>query len=153
MVNRPRNIGTHAETAVARVLQSGGWPHAERRALRGTHDCGDITGTPGICWEVKGGEAARNASDGQIVLWLADTERERVNARANFGVLVVQRRGVGAGNAGRWWAVMRAHEVARLIHGIHDVKPNPVVRLHLTDVMELLRSAGYGEPLDRDGAA
>ena len=57
MVNKPKQIGTRAETAVARYLAANGFPHAERRTLRGREDAGDITGTPGVCWEVKGGEA------------------------------------------------------------------------------------------------
>ncbi|NAE18288.1 hypothetical protein, partial [Enterococcus hirae] len=69
MPARPRDIGTAAETATVRYLRTAGFPHAERRALRGTHDCGDITGTPGLAWEVKGGQAAKGASDGQVAQW------------------------------------------------------------------------------------
>lgn len=157
-MTRPRDIGTRAETAVVKMLHSLGFPHAERRSLKGTLDQGDITGTPGICWEVKGGDAARHASDGQIGAWLAETERERVNAGADIGVLVVQRAGVGLGNAHRWWAILRLDEVAdltataldRVLDSTRDpfvlADPAPV-RLLLGDACTLLRSAGYGEPL------
>src|SRR5690606_4660297 len=52
---KPRDTGTRAETAVVRYRRDHGWPHAERRALRGNQDAGDITGTPGVCWSVKAG--------------------------------------------------------------------------------------------------
>lgn len=136
-MNRPKAIGTAAETAVVRYLQANGFPHAERRAMRGTLDCGDITGTPGICWEVKGGEAARSASDGLIDQWLDETERERVNARADVGVLVVQRRGIGPANAGSWWAITPVSVGGEIVP----------VRWLLRDYALGLRSSDYGDPL------
>jgi hypothetical protein len=150
MVNKPKAIGTSAERAVVRALHTLGYPHAERRALAGIHDLGDITGTPGICWEIKGGEAAKNASDGQINDWLAETEKERQNARADIGVLIVQRRGVGAANAHRWWAYVTSTVVATLADpssAVYDEAPVVPVRLTVADVVRLLRWAGYGEPL------
>lgn len=131
---RPKDIGTFAETAVVKAIRPRGFPHAERRALAGTHDLGDIVGTPGIVWEVKGGEAAKSASDGQIDKWLAETERERLNAEADMGVLVVQRRGIGAPNAHRWWAVFSGGPY--------------VLRWYLEDACRTLRKSGYGTPLE-----
>lgn len=136
---------------MVRALRSRGFPHAERRALAGTNDLGDIVGTPGIVWEVKGGEAAKTASDGLIDEWLAETDTERVNARADVGVLVVQRRSVGAPNAHRWWALLPLEVLARLtffgrsaamFHN-HDCP----VRMLLHDVCHVLVMAGYGEQL------
>jgi hypothetical protein len=149
-MNKPKAIGTKAETAVARWLQSAGFPHAERRALRGIEDAGDITGCPGICVEVKGGEAARAASDAQIGAWLAETETERLNARAVIGLLVMQRRGVGPANAGRWWAIMPAAQLCDLAGSdMLGRFPEPApVRMLLADVVAILRWAGYGQPLD-----
>jgi hypothetical protein len=147
---RPKDIGTAAETAVARALRRLGWPHAERRALAGAYDLGDITGTPGVAWEIKGGDAAKSASDGQIAEWMVETERERRNAGANIGVLVVQRRGVGPVNAHRWWAHLPLWQVAELAngHALTDAHTETLpVRMLLADVSTLLRDAGYGEPL------
>ncbi|MDH6460138.1 hypothetical protein M2302_000289 [Micromonospora sp. A200] len=151
MKRRPRDIGTKAESAVVRYIQPNGFPHAERRSLRGALDAGDITGTPAVCWEVKGGDAARTASDLMIERWMAELTRERENARAEVGILVVQRAGVGPANAGRWWAVLPLSTVALLRVGI---KPPPnravvadaSVRMLLADAVTLLRAAGYGEP-------
>ena len=145
MARRPRDIGTAAESAVCRYLAANGFPHAERRSLKGTFDQGDVTGTPGICWEVKGGAAAKTASDGLIATWLDETDLERVNARADIGVLVVQRAGIGPANAGRWWAVVNSTDFIAT-----DVPLKFPVRLYLADAVTLLRVVGYGTPLDLD---
>lgn len=147
-MNKPKAIGTKAETAVVRHLQANGFPHAERRALRGTQDAGDITGCPGLCIEVKGGDAARNASDNQITAWLAETETERDNADAEIGLLVVQRRGVGPANAGRWWAVLTVDAIRVMFDDpFSDLGPYDLpVRMLLADAVTLLRAAGYGTP-------
>ena len=68
-MTRSKDIGTRAETQVVRFLAANGWPSAERRALHGSLDQGDVTGTPGLVWEVKGGEAAKCASDKLISAW------------------------------------------------------------------------------------
>ncbi|MEO3929261.1 hypothetical protein ABGB07_36230 [Micromonosporaceae bacterium B7E4] len=144
---RPRDIGTAAETAVVRYLHTAGFPHAERRTLRGNLDAGDITGTPGICWEVKGGQAARTASDLDVTRWMAELATEVRNARATVGLLVVQRAGVGSANAGRWWAYMPAFQLADLIEKPMTVEAERhafPVRMLLADAVSLLRAAGYG---------
>ena len=147
MVNRPRNIGTAGESAVVKILQTHGWPHAERRQLRGHLDCGDITGTPGVVWEIKAGAKARNASDLQTAVWLKQTERERQNANADIGVLVMVRKGIGAPNAGRWWAAVTMHTLAQLMPAfLPPPQPSSAVLMHLTTMCHLLNRAGYGDP-------
>jgi len=141
---RPKDIGTAAETAVVRALRTLGFPHAERRALAGAYDLGDITGCPGIVWEVKGGQQTRQPSDEEIADWMAETEQERVNAGADFGVLVLQRHGVGPSNAHRWWAYLRAQKVM----AVHPAGPDFPVRVRLADACLFLRMAGYGHPVN-----
>lgn len=146
-MNKPRQVGTKAETAVVKHLAANGWPNAERRSLRGALDAGDITGTPGICWEVKGGDAARTASDLTISRWMEELAHEVVNARAEVGLLVVQRAGVGPANAGRWWVWMPAFQLAALVieaPGLDDDRGQFPVRMLLGDAVALLRAAGYG---------
>lgn len=100
--------GTRAETALAEYLR-GYWPYAERRALCGSVDKGDIAGIPGVVWECKAGERLC------IPQWLAETECERVNAGAELGILAVKPKGVGTTNVGRWWAIKPLeHEVLLL---------------------------------------
>lgn len=104
-----RTKGTAAETAVAGYLARNGWPHAERRALFGSVDRGDITGTPGLCWEIKAGARL------DIPGWLRQLETETVNARAANGFLVVKPRGVGEANVHRWWTIAPLHQVVGLL--------------------------------------
>lgn len=109
MVNVPRNKGTSAESAVVGYLREHGWPSAERRALRGTLDCGDVTGTPSLAWEVKYAGAGM-----KIGPWLAETGLERLNSRAQHGILVIKPAGLGLKRVGSWYAVMLAGDLTRL---------------------------------------
>jgi hypothetical protein len=153
MVNRPKNIGTAAETAVVRAARPRGFPGADRLTLTGALDRGDVGLCPGVIVEVKGGDAARTASDGMIDGWLIETERERVNAGADVAFLVTQRAGVGPANAHRWWAWWRYSWIADLGRtGIHPRLIGIPVRMQLGDALQLLRAAGYGDPLDVDEA-
>jgi hypothetical protein len=56
---------------------------------------------------------------------LKETEVERINAKADYGVLVVKPNGVGLGSVEDWWAVMTVGQI-----------------------LNLLRDAGYGDSLD-----
>jgi hypothetical protein len=141
MANKSGAIGTATETAVVKVLRQY-WPEAERRRLRGAEDWGDITGTPGIVWEVKGGAAARAASDAQIYNWLQETETERLNARAAIGVLVVQRKGIGAPNAGMWWAIFQSLPILSPYDRAESLVEMPV-RMYLSTACSMLKDWGY----------
>ena len=149
-MNKSKRIGTTAESAVVKFLTTHGWPSAERRALHGAQDQGDITGCPGLVWEVKGGEAARAASgdgaEAMIARWQWQTETERRNADADIGVLVVARQGFGPARVGRWWAIVDSHTLARLSTGAAPTNgmPSVTVRLVLNDICLVLDSYGYG---------
>lgn len=88
MTNHSKNTGTAFETALVRYLQENGWPHAERRALSGNTDKGDVTGTPGLAWEAK---AHATVTDGLIADWINQTRLEAKHANADLGVLVIKR--------------------------------------------------------------
>ena len=105
-----RAKGTRAESALVGYLRDHGWPYAERRALTGSKDKGDVTGTPGVAWEQK------SATRIDIPGWLRETETERVNANAEIGVLVIKARGVGATRVDQWAAVLPLHVVVDLLH-------------------------------------
>ena len=115
-MSKQRQKGTAAETAVVNHLRENGFGGAERRALHGSLDQGDITGTPGVAWEVK------NHKRYSIPEWLGETEEETANADADYGVLVVKPVGIGTTRVGEWWAIMP-----------------------LDDMLNLLRDAGYGD--------
>lgn len=143
MVNRSRNIGTTAETAVVRYLQQNGFPFAERRSLRGAKDAGDISGTIGVCWEIKGGSTAKYAGDALVEEWLVQTETERGNADADFGVLVMQRAGYGPERCGNWWAITRFGSI------VPSTRKGPLadapVRMTLSALVSFLHENGYGD--------
>lgn len=141
---RPKDKGTDAERAVVRYLQANGFPQAERRASNGNADRGDITGIPGICWEVKYRD--KMPGDGQINLWLIETEVERRHAEADIGILVVRRPYAAIAD---WWAVLPFWAFALLAEGLAfpDHGAHWPARMLLHDLVGLLRAAGYGDPL------
>lgn len=149
MTNRPKQIGTAAETAVVRAARERGFPQADRLTLTGANDRGDVGLCPGVILEVKGGQAAKAASDGQILTWLAETERERVNAGAHVAFLVTQRAGIGAPNAHRWWAHTTVGTFLTLLgdqwgtdQAVNAAAP---LRMTLADALAVVRAAGYGD--------
>lgn len=150
-MSRSKSVGTTTETAVVKAFQIGGFPRARRYALRGARDVGDVdTGDDNLVIEVKGGTAAETASDTQVGEWLAETERERRNADAALGILVLKRKGIGLARAGEWWAVLPGIAFVALVfdaptaaHTVPNVAPYPV-RVHLQNVIDLLRMSGYG---------
>ncbi len=98
MVNRSKNKGTQAESAVVNYLKERGWSDAERLALRGSLDVGDVRWTRRVHLEVKAGNAAHAASWQQCEKWLEEADREGVNAGVPC-YLVVKRKGhTGPGN-------------------------------------------------------
>jgi len=149
MSRRPKDIGTDAERAVVRYLQTVGFPHAERRAQNGAQDRGDITGTPGICWEVK----ARKKPPGDTLIaeWLGETEIERRNAGAAVGILVVRRPYAAVGF---WWAYRRLDDLIDGRDPMRQARPewllvqDAPVRMLLSDAVALLRADGYGTPAE-----
>ena len=94
--------GTAAETAVVRFLQANGYPHAERRALAGAQDRGDVAGIPGLVIEVKA--AARM----ELAAWLdeanAEGDFDPVNYDGDLPVVWHKRR--GKGSPGDWYVTM-----------------------------------------------
>jgi hypothetical protein len=101
MANKPAAKGRVAENGLVSYLQASGWPYAERRRLAGALDKGDVTGTPGVCWEAK-------YASGRISwwAWMRETVTEQRNAGAAVGVLVVKPPSVGIVNVHKWYAAV-----------------------------------------------
>lgn len=87
MVNPSKIKGTAWESEVARTLVEEDWPHAERRALQGALDKGDIAGVIGVAIE------AKNAKGVLLGPWLDEAHIEAINAKADMGVVWFKRRG------------------------------------------------------------
>lgn len=82
-------------------------PHAERRRLTGSHDRGDIAGTPGICWEIKSGARL------DLATWMHELEAEVTNDHAVHGALVIRPK--GRPNPHDWWAVLTVPDLLDLL--------------------------------------
>lgn len=109
LVSAARQKGTAAESAVVRYLADHGFPTAERRALHGALDQGDVTGIPGVVVEVK------NHRKYAFAEWLKELAEEKANAKADTAFLVVKPRGVGATRTGEWMCVMPLADMCRLL--------------------------------------
>ena len=142
MTNKPRAIGTAAETATRKLLNLY-WPEADRSPLRGNHDQGDIRGTGAFIWEIKAGNAAREVNSGLLTEWMRQTEVERTNAKVKYGVLVTTRLGYGPARASRWWAWLRVEDFAEIVGGCYLPDAEMPIRLELGALLELLADQGY----------
>lgn len=99
-MNRPKIKGTLAESAVVAYLRTVGFAGAERLALQGGKDRGDLTGLGPLVCEVK------NCQEYSFSAWLKEAEVERDNAKADFGFVVAKPRLVGTTRTGQWYALM-----------------------------------------------
>lgn len=86
-MNASKRKGTSWESAIVDYLREHGWPHAERRALSGNRDRGDIAGLPGVVIEAKAAKALDLAG------WTAEAEAERLNDGAALAAVWIKRRG------------------------------------------------------------
>lgn len=150
MSNPSKRKGTAAETAVTRWLRANGYPHAERRALSGNQDKGDILASPGLIIEVKnrqGGAGHGQPGPAELSAWMRQAATERRNARADLCPLVVKR--VGTTDVGRWFTYMTAAEFAYLLDSGLDVRVGDApVCMALADLVAILRAVGYGDALE-----
>jgi hypothetical protein len=103
----PRRKGSAFERDVVHYLQAHGFPDAERAFGAGRpEDIGDVVGIPGVAVEVK------NHACLELAQWIDEADRERVNAKQPYGVVVVKRRGKSAAQS---YVVCDLATFARLI--------------------------------------
>jgi len=140
-MSRSRAKGTAAETATVKALWRLGFPYAERRALSGSSDRGDIGGTIGLCWEVK------DAKTWKVAEWMRETETERVNSGADYGILVIKAPGVGAANADRWLTVMDSVSATRLVGQAMERRPQV---FRVVDMPAVGIAAGLAQLVERE---
>lgn len=87
MVNKSKAKGTGWETAIVRYLLAEGLAGAERRALYGTDDRGDIAGL--IDWVI----SAKNCKATTLAKWVDDVQLQQANAGASNSAVWHHRRG------------------------------------------------------------
>lgn len=155
MTNKPKAIGTFAETAVKNVLLPF-FPDADRGAQTGNQDQGDIRHCGQFVFEVKGGKQCREpVAPETLNKWMHEARTEALNFGAAYGVLVLQRSGYGAPRAGFWWAYVTVEQLALFTRGHYpDGQASYVpVRLELWALLEILADMGYTEDIpDADEA-
>lgn len=106
-MSKARAKGTAAESAVVAYLQRRGWVHAERRALAGSSDRGDIAGIAGVMVEVK------NCAKHDLAGWLAEAKAEQANAGAHIGAVVAKKRGTT--DPGEFYAILPFRQLCDLL--------------------------------------
>jgi Holliday junction resolvase len=106
-VSASKRKGTSFESAVVGYLQTHGFPAAERRALAGTADKGDVAGIHGVVLECKNEKAISLAS------YVEEARVEARNAHARWWAAVVKRRGIG--DPGESYAVMPLAQLVELL--------------------------------------
>ncbi|SDP61041.1 hypothetical protein SAMN04487905_10641 [Actinopolyspora xinjiangensis] len=142
-----RRRGADAERRVAGYLRDHGFPHAERAVRTGystdertVADPGDLTGTPGLVWQVK------DTQRWDVPKWMTETTRQAEEANADLGILVIRRR--GQATAGLWWALLPLADLGYLYGGRNMLgfrNRTAPVWLQLDALCPLLLAAGYGE--------
>lgn len=93
-MSKSRAKGTAWESKIIDLLRERGWPNAERRALNGANDRGDVAGVVGICIE------AKSAQRIELATWVDEAEKERANDRADLGAVWIKRRGKSSAKDG-----------------------------------------------------
>lgn len=116
MANRSKARGTQFESSVAEYLKLVlDQPQIERRALHGSTDMGDVyrifgqNGLEGVA-ECKD---HRSVTDSLVERWRAQTLSERDEAEADFGLLVIHRRG----KAAKWTSASFGENVVQVTIG------------------------------------
>ncbi len=139
MVNS-RDKGIRAELDVAKYLAANGLPDARRSVATGWsnatteyQDAGDITGTPGLCFQVK------NRAQPLVGKLLDDTWAETVRQAGDRMPLIVEKR-AGTADPGAWWLYTTSAWYVHLLVGVSRewFDPDALVRARLGDVIEYL---------------
>ena len=109
-MSKAKQKGTAWETECVRYLQGYTKHEFMRLPLVGTKDVGDIRciDLPEFVFECKNRKDALSS----MSMIMRETEKERENAEADFGVALVKRRNFGPSGA---YVVMEMHQFAQLI--------------------------------------
>ena len=107
MASAAARKGAQFERDVVTYLRDNGFPHVERAYGAGRpDDVGDLDGVPGWCFELK------NHQRLDLAGWIGELTAEQANARAEYGAVIVKRRGKPIGAA---YVVMELEQLARLL--------------------------------------
>lgn len=146
-----RAKGIRAERQLGEYLRQW-WPDAERSVVTGARsgdhvrpDPGDITGVPGLTFQLK---YVAHLTDREVDAAMDEAEDQAVTAGSDFAILVQRRQ--GKADPGRWWAWMPLGDLCHLAapqcdNGLRDDGVRVMTRLLVGDLVSLLVDAGYGK--------
>jgi hypothetical protein len=112
---KPKDKGTEAETDVVNWARKHDFYKAERLALHGTGDKGDVRMAEGVMVQVKNGytdkisngvaelKERREPTDFQIAKWLEETEGQRRRGEFKYALLTHKRFGKADPDDWRWY--------------------------------------------------
>lgn len=112
-MSKQRAKGTAFETAIVNYLREQGFPYAERRAMRGNQDAGDIAGVPGIAIE------AKNCKAIDLAGWMGEAETAARNAKVRRYAIWHKRRMKGVADS---YVTIPAHLFVELLRD-DDLEP------------------------------
>ena len=117
MTNPSKKKGTAAETAVVDYLRQF-TPFAERRALAGSSDRGDISGVLGAVIEVKNCPQRMRLGE-----WIEEVQTEVWNAMATLGAVWHKR--AGRSSPGDWYVTMTGSQFVQLLEEAGRIVKHP----------------------------
>ena len=130
MSTKSKAKGTKAETDAVTYLRPY-WPTAERRALSGNKDKGDIAGIPGTVGEVKA------AVKVELAKWQQETLTEMENAKALHCFLVIK---VPYKNVSKWDFWLPAYQLGLEDMRFSDLKEARWMRMDFELGRDVLRA-------------
>lgn len=108
MMSASKTKGTAWETAIVNYLRNHGAPHAERRALSGAKDKGDIIGIPSVVIE------AKNAARQDWSTWIDEAQTEAANvAPGTLAIVWAKRR--GRSSPGHGYVMLTGAQLVQLL--------------------------------------
>jgi len=108
-MNSSGKKGYAGEAPVLAWFKARGFFRAYRMRTQGVADKGDIGGIDTVVIEVK------NHGTYSFGEWMKETTREKRNADARIGALVVKPKGVGETQVGSWWVTMTLADFTTLL--------------------------------------
>lgn len=147
MPNANRDKGLRAERDVAAYLRAAGITTAERSVSTGWHngtrslaDCGDLKGTPGLCFQIK--NLAKPLTDQALAGALQETAEQLKASRQVIGLLIEKRH--QCADVGKWHVWLRAEDYVGLVASLSPktaqlmIGPTYPIRVEMRHIIEEL---------------
>lgn len=130
MVNKPKNKGTAAETAVVNFAKTHGFPDATRKVQKGSKDEGDVDLCAHVILEVKADQSL------DYPRFLRETSTERMNSGAAMAACVVKPPGVAQGRMPLWWMLLDAgtYDALEFLAGTQNFMASFLVQSEAVDL-------------------